>query len=249
VYNFEAVTYYIFLPLKHGLFFNNILLTLNKPYRMKKIILLIFLLPFFSKAQDTITIRHQRYTTTFNERLHYPVLVHWIVKSSDLCGTHDPRRVNREHASFTRDPSLPDYTNLQHYYSNNTGGYQRGHNMDAADNSCDLQQMKECFYFSNMTPQTSELNEDTWGDLEDYTRHMARQYGKVEVWCGSYGNSGILMGAVTVPAFCWKIIRYNGQAEAYIFPNTHSVNNFIFQNYKKTVAVIRTASHLPLNGL
>lgn len=35
-------------------------------------------------------------------------------------------------------------------------------------------------YFSNMTPQTKELNEQVWGNLEDETRRLAKLYCHVE---------------------------------------------------------------------
>lgn len=100
-------------------------------------------------------------------------------------------------------------------------------------------------YFSNMTPQTKELNEQIWGNLEDETRRLAKLYGQVEVWCGSYAYKE-KMGAVTVPMFCWKILKYNGQAIAYIFPNHHDVNKHPFNYYKSSLQSIRLASKLNL---
>lgn len=215
---------------------------------MKKILLLILIYTSVAHAQDTITIHHQRYTTTFDTVLHYPVLVHWVVKASDLCDKSNAKRVERKSASFKPDPLLKKATNLQKYYTKNKGGYQRGHNINAADNSCNIQQMKESFYFSNMTPQTKELNEQVWGDLEDETRHLAKLYGQVEVWCGSYAYKE-KMGAVTVPMFCWKILRYNGQKVAYIFPNHHDVNIHPFSFYKTSIESIRSASNLRLSDI
>ncbi|RYU90954.1 hypothetical protein EWM62_10000 [Mucilaginibacter terrigena] len=215
---------------------------------MKRLLLLLYLFTTVAFAQDTITIRHQRYTTTFDTVLKYPVLVHWIVKSSDLCDKNNPRRVERKGVTFKPDPQLKKYTTLQKYYSKNKGNYQRGHNMNAADNSCDIQQMKESFYFSNMTPQTKELNEEVWGDLEDETRRLAKQYGQVEVWCGSYAYKE-KMGDVTVPMFCWKILKYNGQEVAYIFPNHHQVNAHRFNYYQGPIESVKLASKLDLKGL
>jgi endonuclease G len=201
-----------------------------------------------ASAQDTVTVRHERYTTTFDTTLKYPVLVHWTVTTNNLCTKQDANRVERSVGSFKPDPKLRASTNLQKYYTKNIGKYQRGHGMDAADNSCSLQQMKECFYFSNMTPQTKELNEGVWGDLEDFTRKLVKRYGAVEIWCGSYAFKE-KMGRVTVPMFCWKIIRYNGQEIAFIFPNDHKVNLHSYGFYSTTVDAIRKASGLRLKGL
>lgn len=212
---------------------------------MKKYLLVTLLLySACAIAQDTVTIVHQRYTTTFDKRLHYPVKVHWIVMASDVCEKNTPGYVKRTN-DFRPDPALPDDTDLKLDYKSGSDAYDRSHNMDAADNSCNVSQMHDCFYFSNMMPQTKHLNEQTWRYLEDHTRQMAKTYGKVEVWCGSYGKKG-MMGKVTVPAFCWKILKYNGTMEAYIFPNTVSVNSSPYTDYKRSISSIRNASHLSL---
>src|SRR6185437_11329636 len=205
---------------------------------MKKLIIGLCLLSAFAHAQDTVSIVHTRYITAFDTKLRYPLRVHWTVTTQDVCGTHDPRRVARKDSYFKADPQLKVYTDLRKNYLNNPQGYERGHNMDAADNSCDLDQMKECHYFSNITPQTKELNEQVWGDLEDHTRRMVKEHGKVEVWCGSFGVKE-MMGPVSVPKFCWKIIRYDGVEEAYIMPNEHSVNQHNYDFYQTTVADVR----------
>lgn len=193
-------------------------------------------------AQDTVTVVHQRYTTTFDKTLHYPVKVHWIVSASDVCKKNTPGYIKRTN-DFRPDPALPDVTDLAQDYHSASDRYDRGHNMDAADNSCNPAQMHECFYFSNMTAQTKHLNEQTWRYLEDHTRQLAENYGKVEVWCGSYGKTEMI-GKVTVPAFCWKILRYNGKVEAYIFPNSASVNINPYTEYRSSVSSVRNASHL-----
>lgn len=215
----------------------------------RNILLVVFLVVSkLALAQDTITIRHERYTTTFDTVLKYPVLVHWVVNSFDLCDKSNQRHVERKGIPFKPDPKLKKNTNLQKYYTKNKGQYQRGHNMNAADNSCNINQMKESFYFSNMTPQTKELNEIIWGDLEDETRKLAKQYGKVEIWCGSYAYKE-KMGDITVPMFCWKILKYNNQTEAYIFPNHHFVNFYPYSFYKVDIQAIRGASGLKLPNL
>jgi DNA/RNA endonuclease G (NUC1) len=211
---------------------------------MKRFILVAFLITSFAYAQDTITIYHQRYTTTFDTVLLYPVKVHWIVTSADICDSKSPYKVKRTN-DFKPDPLLKKYTSLKVDYKLGSKQYDRGHNMDAADNSCNIDQMHECFYFSNMTPQTKHLNEQTWEKLEEHTRKLAKLYGKVEIWCGSYGNKEKI-GRVTVPTYCWKIIRYNGVVEAYLFPNTSDVNVFPYAYYANSVSNISNASHLTI---
>jgi DNA/RNA endonuclease G (NUC1) len=195
-------------------------------------------------AQHTIILHHQRYTTTFDTVLLYPVKVHWVDSAANICTTKSPLHCKRTN-DFKADPLLKKYTSLKQDYHLGSAKYDRGHNMDAADNSCNITQMHECFYFSNMTPQTKQLNEQTWEKLEEHTRKLAAQYGVVEVWCGSYGAIEKI-GRVTVPAYCWKIIRYQGKVEAYLMINTADVNRYPYYHYRCTVSEIQTASKLPL---
>lgn len=198
-------------------------------------------------AQDTVTLVHHRYTTTFDTVLHYPVKVHWIVKTSDLCPKGKPHHVNRTD-DFKPDSTLPSQTDLQPFYHAIVAKYDHGHNMDAADNSCSIADMHECFYFSNMTPQTKNLNQITWEQLEEHTRNMAMTFGSVEVWCGSFGKKA-KSGPMTIPSSCWKIIKYHGTIEAYLFPNTSTVSKKKYTQYVTTVGHIRIKSHLALTEI
>jgi endonuclease G, mitochondrial len=188
---------------------------------------------------DTITIKHHRYSTTFDRTLHYPVLVHWLLTKSDLSCTS---RIKRD-SKMKPDPLLLQYTNLDKYYKKS--GYDKGHNDDAAGNGCNQQDMHECFYFSNITPQEPNLNRSNWKNLETHTRSLALQNDTVEVWCGSYGFIKKI-GIIPVPAYCWKILKYKGKTEAYIMPNTSYVSLKPYTNYISTIDNIRKATGLKL---
>jgi endonuclease G, mitochondrial len=172
----------------------------------------------FSQTPDTITILHKYYSTTFDRTKHYPVLVKfWLTKEMYSCNTKT-KRTNK----FTPDPAIPSETNLKQDYKGS--GYDRGHNMPAEDNCCDATGMKECFYFSNMTPQVHSLNAGAWETLEKYARYKAKVYDSVLVWCGSVSLSDNTIGRVSVPDYCWKIISIKklGITEAYSFKNDGS---------------------------
>ena len=81
--------------------------------------------------------------------------------------------------------------------------------------------MKECFYYSNMAPQTHSLNAGPWKTLETYSRKQAKKYDSVMVWCGSVSLSDSVIGRVSVPDYCWKIIYIKklDVIEAYSFRN------------------------------
>ena len=127
---------------------------------------------------------------------------------------------------FTPDPELPKSTNINKDYTRS--GYDRGHNMPAEDNACSMTGMEQCFYYSNMCPQTPKLNRGIWKKLETYTRELARQDDSVLVWCGSVVKSGRTIGPdkVGVPDYCWKVvfIKHTRDTLAYVFPNTAAVS-------------------------
>jgi endonuclease G len=187
---------------------------------MKKVLgLLIIILAFFAiggKAQDLVTIKHTNYTTTFSKSKYYPVLVEWwITRAKVGCPTPLARKDN-----FKPDPQLPNETNLGDDYKGS--GTDRGHNMPAAENQCQTQDIQdECFYFSNMTAQYHSLNAGDWKSLETLERQWANDMDSVHVWCGSVGVAK-RVGKVAVPTTCWKVVYLVKTKEyfSYIFENT-----------------------------
>jgi endonuclease G len=185
---------------------------------MKKLIIAVIATLFCistSLAQDTVTIKHTGYTTTYSKSLHYPVLVQWWdYKSRVSCKDQLPRK-----DAFAPDPLLPTETNLAKDYIGS--GTDRGHMCPAADNECDGSKvLAECFYFSNMAPQYHSLNAGDWKILETETRDLAIKYDSIYVWCGSIGSAKKI-GTTTIPTKCWKVIyiKKTRAYEAYIFDN------------------------------
>jgi len=195
---------------------------------------LIALLSIFTTlalhAQDVITLKHKAYTTYYSKSKHYPVKVEWwITKSSLTC----PVKVKRGD-KFIPDPLLPAETNLQADYTG--AGFDRGHNMPAADASCDQVANDESFYFSNMTAQYPSLNRGDWKTLEMLSRELALKDDSIKVWCGSIGIANKI-GTTSVPTKCWKVIYTKKTKEyiAFIFDNNTTKADGI-NNNKVSVA-------------
>lgn len=174
-----------------------------------------------TRGLDTLTLDHLRYRCHFVNSAHIPWVVEYTLRKGDISCDVPLKRTNK----FTYDPYDKDATNLDNDYKGS--GYDRGHNMPAADNSCDSQAMAECFYFSNMFPQTHRLNAGVWKTLEEQERKQALDHDSIYVWIGSYGvDKKIGANHVVVPKYCWKVI-YDYHTEewmAYIFPNTTTVS-------------------------
>ena len=185
-----------------------------------KIILLITVLVFFAiggRAQDVVVLKHTNYTSHFSKSKKYPVMVEWWETKAKIgCSNPIPRKDN-----FKPDPQLPTETNIGADYVKS--GYDRGHVTPAADNLCQTQvEQDECFYFSNMIPQTHTLNAGIWKTLETQTRVWAIEQDSIHVWAGAIGEEKKI-GNVSVPTHCWKVLY---------FKKTKTYQAFLFKNDK-----------------
>ena len=200
---------------------------------MKKCLLALSLLISFTvTAQDVVTLTHKAYTTHYSKSKHYPVKVEWwITKASLTC----PVKVKRGD-KFIADPKLPNEINLQSDYTG--AGFDRGHNMPAADASCDQIANEESFYFSNMIAQYPSLNRGDWKTLEMLSRETALKYDSVRVWAGSVGVAKKI-GTTSVPTQCWKVIYIVKTKEwmAFVFNNTTDKADGISNNKVAVVDV------------
>ena len=192
---------------------------------MKKFFTLILVLfvAFVSFGQDIVILKHQNYTSHFSKSKKYPVMVQWETTSTMIgCPTPLKRKDN-----FKPDPQLPNETNIGADYVKS--GYDRGHVMPAADNLCQTSEIQdECFYFSNMIPQTHRLNAGDWKSLETATRDWAMISSKVRIWSGAIGEEKKI-GSISVPTQCWKVVNIGNKWTAYLFNNDLS-NPDGFQN-------------------
>jgi endonuclease G len=102
--------------------------------------------------------------------------------------------------------------------------------------------MTESFYFSNMTPQTPQLNRGDWKMVEELTRLETNQYDSVHVWMGSVGEVKKI-GGLSIPSQCWKVLYINKTKEwfAFLFNNDNTKANGINDN-KVTVKVVEQIS-------
>ena len=186
---------------------------------------MLLLLSVAVYSQDVVVLKHKAYTTHYSKTKHYPVMVEWWVTKAGLTCTDKVKRGDK----FIPDPLLPNETNLQSDYTG--AGFDRGHNMPAADAVCDQVANEESFYFSNMTAQYPALNRGDWKTLEMLTRDNALKEDSVHVWAGSIGVAKKI-GTTSVPTQCWKVVYFNKSKEylAFIFDNTTEKADGIHNN-------------------
>ncbi|KAF7714916.1 DNA/RNA non-specific endonuclease family protein [Penicillium ucsense] len=91
---------------------------------------------------------------------------------------------DRKHSTFAEDTSIPALfrAKLADYFRS---GYDRGHQVPAADAKWSQGAMDDTFYLSNMCPQVGEgFNRDYWAHFEDFCRKLATRYPSVRVVTG-----------------------------------------------------------------
>jgi len=109
-------------------------------------------------------------------------------------------------------------------------GYDRGHMAPARDFNT-IQAESECFSLANMIPQNSNNNRKLWAGIEEATRALAKQKGKLYVVTGPIFEGSNLQrigGRVLVPTKIFKAIYdpTDNQGAAYL------VNNAPGNNYQ-----------------
>ena len=141
-------------------------------------------------------------------------------------------QVARRSDVFAPDPLIPNGPQLDDYRGS---GYDRGHLAPAADMKWSRQAMTECFYLSNMCPQTSELNSGAWNKLEMKCREWAEQEGALYIVCGPIYKSGNhetigIEHAIRVPDEFFKAVlslrKGQEKAVAFIFRNDDSSQSY-----------------------
>lgn len=207
---------------------------------MKKLLLLL-LLAIPLQAQDTVTVEHKNYKTTFSKSKKYPVLVQWWITHDKLVCANPAARKDK----FIPDPKLPNDSDVAKDYVGS--GLDRGHLSPAADSRCSgIDVMEESFYFTNMAPQYPGLNRGQWKALEDMSRQLAIQHDSIFVQAGCVGEAK-KVNRLSVPTHCWKVvhIRVLDQTTFYVFPNVPE-KSASFNMHKVTQDSIRRLTNLPI---
>lgn len=195
-------------------------------------------------------------------------LARWVSWHLSLAWKGSAPRCN----CFEPDPLLPsgffhavhaDYTN---------SGFDRGHLCPSDDRDGSDADNAVTFYMSNIGPQAPDLNQQTWGDLEDYARTLAADSMELYIMAGGYGNGGsgdlggttltIANGAIAVPKRYWKVMvvlpwgtndleRINSSTRviAVDMPNRNDVTALEWYNYRTSVDAIEDSTGLDLLDL
>lgn len=178
-------------------------------------------------SKPELIIKHSAYILSFNEDNNEPNWVGWQLEDYETYGTL--RRRNE----FLPDPDVP-YTHRVLPSDYKGSGYDRGHNAPSADMKFSAVSMKECFYMSNICPQTHNLNAGAWEKLEKSCRYWARKFGRIRIVCGPlFSGRKKYIGdkhMIRVPSAFFKCIyaeaKDRPQTIAFIIPNDEEKHIF-----------------------
>ncbi|EOD50256.1 putative mitochondrial nuclease protein [Neofusicoccum parvum UCRNP2] len=200
-------------------------------------------------------------TSSFNRQTRNP---HWVaehITPESLATSNGDRR----HSSFVEDASIPEKfrAKLKDYFRS---GYDRGHQVPAADAKWSQEAMDDTFSLSNMCPQVGDgFNRDYWAHLEDFCRRLTHRYPSVRIVTGPLylprrGDDGKwrvsyeVIGSppnVAVPTHFYKVIfaedgRTGGDVAlgAFVLPNAHIPNSKPLQDFEVPLEAVERASGL-----
>ena len=99
----------------------------------------------------------------------------WVAYATSNSGDFKDNNVGRNDA-WAYDPAIDQswQQNLSGAYSSSNGrSYDRGHQVASNDRQTTTEQNKQTFYYTNMTPQYSYLNQGQWNTLEQKVQGVA----------------------------------------------------------------------------
>lgn len=127
-------------------------------------------------------------------------------------------------------------------------GYDRGHLAPSADFRYSKKALSESYLYSNMSPQTAQLNRGRWAEMEDVVRqYVVRNNTQVFVVTGPVLKPGLKkiergVNKVSVPELYFKVILDPGNQRAigFIMPNKEC--EYPVLNYACTIDSVETVT-------
>ncbi|ROV99159.1 hypothetical protein VMCG_06656 [Cytospora schulzeri] len=198
--------------------------------------------------------------SSYDRRLRNP---HWVVEHITPASL-SAKNGDRKHSNFVEDDSVPEKfrARLKDYFRS---GYDRGHQVPAADCKWSQQAMNDTFYLSNMCPQVGEgFNRDYWAHFEDFCRRLTDRYPSVRIvtgplylprrdpadgkWYTKYEMIGNPPN-VAVPTHFYKVIfaedgKVGGDVAlgAFVLPNAVIPNNKPITDFEVPLEAVERAS-------
>ncbi|KAK8932552.1 hypothetical protein H634G_06211 [Metarhizium anisopliae BRIP 53293] len=200
--------------------------------------------------------------SSYDRRTRNP---HWVVEhiTPDSLSSRDG---DRKHSVFLEDTAVPVQFRalLKDYFRS---GYDRGHQVPAADAKWSQKAMNDTFYLTNISPQVGDgFNRDYWAHFEDFCRRLTGRYPSVRIvtgplylprkdpvdgkWYVRYEMIGA-PPSVAVPTHFYKVIfaedgRAGGNVAigAFVLPNAAIPNEKPITDFEVPIEAVERASGL-----
>lgn len=186
------------------------------------------------------------YTTSYNPRTRCPNWTAWVLTDNHTDGPY-----KRKGVAYHEDEEVPFPKAQNADYARS--GYDRGHMCPSGDNRWDGQAQEDCFLFTNMCPQSHNLNAGDWNDLEMKCRKWAERYGRIYIVCGPVYDSGahskhrktIGRSKVVVPDGFFKVVLcMAGTPKAIGFYYVNDDGHAPMSSYVRTVDEIEDMTNM-----
>lgn len=200
-------------------------------------------------------------TSSYDRRTRNPFWVAEHITPASLASSN----ADRKHSVFVEDTSIPApfRAKLADYFRS---GYDRGHQVPAADAKWSQPAMDATFSLSNICPQVGDgFNRDYWAHLEDFCRRLTHTYPSVRIvtgplylpkkdadgkWRVSYEVIGSPPN-VAVPTHFYKVLygedgRLGGNVAiaAFVLPNAEISNSKPLREFEVPLEIVERASGL-----
>ena len=172
---------------------------------------------------------------------------------------------DRKHSVFIEDANIPTKFRAKlHDYLRS--GYDRGHQVPAADAKWSQDALDDTFLLSNMCPQVGDgFNRDYWAHFEDFCRRLTNYFPSVRIVTGplylprrdedgKYRVSYEMIGnppSVAVPTHFYKVVfAEDGQTGgkvalgAFVLPNAPIPNDTPLTDFEAPIEAVERASGL-----
>lgn len=201
-------------------------------------------------------------TSAFDRRTRNPLWVAEHITPTSISS----KNADRRHSVFVEDVNIPlkFRAKLLDYFRS---GYDRGHQVPAADAQWSQEALDQTFLLSNMCPQVGDgFNRDYWAHFENFCRRLTNDYPSVRIvtgplylprkdlqdgkWRVSYEVIGSPPN-VAVPTHFYKVIfaedgKTGGNVSlgAFVLPNAKIANDKPLTDFEVPIEAVERASGL-----
>lgn len=197
---------------------------------------------------NSLVLYHTYYTISYSQEYKNPV---WCAEKLDYSMTQGTAT---RPGKFKPDPLLPGSFTTNEYTNS---GYDRGHQVPAANMKFSQDAMDETFYTTNIAPQYPAMNQQNWKYLEDLVRKWTSSYPCLYVATGPIFEKGIRPDTIgrsvniAVPQAYFKVVLVfspddpaGAQAIAFIMRNEKPIKGTPTKSYAVSVSTVEEVTGL-----